>query len=86
MAEGNIKWFNAEKGYGFIKPGAGGADVFVHISKLQESGINPETLRGEDKNKGRMGEKVSFDIKEERGRNGEVRQSAINLKLIAEAG
>lgn len=80
MAEGNVKWFNKEKGFGFIKPKGSGADIFVHVSTLDLSGINSSALRGEDK--GRPGEKVSFDIKEERGRNGEIRQSAINLKLL----
>ena len=40
MAEGTVKWFNAAKGFGFIMPGDGGKDVFVHISVLGPSGIS----------------------------------------------
>ncbi len=38
MAQGTVKWFNAEKGYGFITPDAGGADLFVHFSAIQSDG------------------------------------------------
>ncbi len=38
MPQGTVKWFNAEKGYGFITPDGGGADLFVHFSAIQSSG------------------------------------------------
>ncbi|MET3976947.1 CspA family cold shock protein [Cellulosimicrobium sp. 4261] len=38
MAQGTVKWFNAEKGYGFITPAAGGQDLFVHFSAIQTDG------------------------------------------------
>jgi CspA family cold shock protein len=46
--------WNAERGYGFIKDDAGGPDVFMHISVLQSSGIDPENLR--------LGERLVFDV------------------------
>ena len=39
MAKGMVKWFNADKGYGFIEPECGGKDIFVHISQVQASGL-----------------------------------------------
>lgn len=52
MATGTVKWFNGQKGYGFIQPDEGGADVFVHISAVQRSGMS-----GLDE-----GQKVSYEI------------------------
>jgi len=67
MANGTVKWFNAQKGFGFIQPESGGKDVFVHISALEAAG-----LRGLNE-----GQKVSYDIATERGR-----ESAANLKAL----
>jgi CspA family cold shock protein len=39
MATGTVKWFNGQKGYGFIQPDEGGADVFVHISAVERAGL-----------------------------------------------
>jgi cold shock protein len=52
VAQGTVKWFNAEKGYGFITPDDGGADLFAHYSAIQSSGF-----RSLDE-----GQKVSFDV------------------------
>ena len=65
MATGTVKWFNPTKGYGFIQPDAGGPDVFVHISAVEQAG-----LRGLNEN-----QKVNFDLEQNRGKT-----SAINLK------
>jgi cold shock protein len=55
MPTGTVKWFNATKGFGFIKPDEGGGDVFVHISALERSGIASLT----------EGQKVSFTAQSE---------------------
>jgi CspA family cold shock protein len=68
MATGTVKWFNTTKGYGFIEPADGGADVFVHITAVQKAG-----LAGLDE-----GQSVSFEL--ERGRNGKT--SACDLKPL----
>ena len=67
MPTGTVKWFNAQKGYGFIQPDAGSKDVFVHISAVERAGLG--SLR--------EGQKVSFDVQQERGK-----ESASNLKEI----
>lgn len=52
MSTGTVKWFNTQKGFGFIQPDDGGKDVFVHISAVQRSGL--QTLN--------EGQKISFEI------------------------
>jgi len=69
MATGRVKWFNAQKGYGFIEQDGGGKDVFVHISAVERSGI--DELRD--------GQKVSFDVEND-PKSG--KQSAANLKAV----
>ncbi|MBW8617105.1 MAG: hypothetical protein RLZ07_1556 [Pseudomonadota bacterium] len=66
MATGSVKWFNSTKGFGFIQPDQGGADVFVHISAVERAG-----LRGLNE-----GQKVSYELATEKGKT-----SAVNLKL-----
>jgi CspA family cold shock protein len=67
MSSGTVKWFNAQKGYGFIQPDDGSKDVFVHISAVERSGL--ASLR--------EGQKVSYEIETDR-RSGKL--SAGNLK------
>ena len=67
MATGTVKWFNEQKGYGFIQPDQGGKDVFVHISAVERSGMRSLT----------DGQKVSYEIQADR-RTG--KESAANLK------
>ena len=52
MNKGTVKWFNNQKGFGFIQPEAGGKDVFVHISAVERAGLS--TLN--------EGQQVSFDV------------------------
>jgi CspA family cold shock protein len=66
MAVGTVKWFNSQKGYGFIQPLDGSKDVFVHISAVERSGLG--TLK--------EGQKISFEL--ERGQQGKL--SATNLQ------
>jgi CspA family cold shock protein len=67
MSTGTVKWFNATKGYGFIKPDDGSNDVFLHISDVQRSGLQDV----------REGDKLEFDL--QRGQQGKI--SATNLKM-----
>ncbi len=52
MATGTVKWYNSEKGYGFIQPDDGGKDAFVHVSAVERAGMNGL----------REGQKISFEI------------------------
>src|SRR6266403_1697002 len=67
MATGTLKMWNAERGYGFIGDDAGGPDMFLHISALQSSGIDPDNIR--------KGERLSFDV--ESTREGKTRASNV---------
>jgi len=67
--KGTVKWFNGQKGYGFIEPEGGGKDVFVHISAVERAGM--QSLN--------EGQKVSFDIVADR-RTG--KSSADNLRAV----
>ena len=69
MATGTVKWFNGTKGYGFIQPEAGGADVFVHISAVERAGLC--TLN--------EGQKVAYEIQNDPKRG---KSSAVNLKAV----
>jgi len=64
---GKVKWFNANKGFGFIAPKNGGSDVFVHISALERAGIR-DLSEGQD---------VEFELEDNRGKI-----SAVQLRLL----
>ena len=66
MAVGTVKFFNGQKGFGFIAVEGGGKDVFVHISAVERSGLSGLA----------DGQKVTFDLEKDR----QGRDSAINLK------
>ena len=68
MVNGTVKWFNTNKGYGFIEPDDGGKDVFIHISAVEKSGL--KTLL--------ENQKVTFEVNQDKGRS-----SAANIKLIS---
>lgn len=65
MATGTVKWFNAQKGYGFIQPADGSKDVFVHVTAVERAGLR--TLN--------EGQQVSYEIQMDRGK-----PAAVNLK------
>ncbi|MBL8567921.1 MAG: cold-shock protein [Phreatobacter sp.] len=69
MQTGTVKWFNSQKGFGFIQPDGGGTDVFVHISAVERAG-----LYGLNE-----GQKISFEIVADR-RSG--KSAADNLKAV----
>jgi cold shock protein len=66
MALGTVKWFNAQKGFGFIQPSDGGKDVFVHISAVERAGLG--SLR--------EGQKIRYEVVSDRGK-----QAADHLSL-----
>ncbi len=65
MAIGSVKWFNAQKGFGFIQPDDGSRDVFVHISAVEQAGMSNLV----------EGQKLSFELVTERGKT-----AAANLR------
>ncbi len=67
MATGTVKWFNATKGYGFVKPEQGGEDVFIHITALETAGISNLN----------EGQRISYELVTNKGKT-----SAIDVKLI----
>jgi CspA family cold shock protein len=68
MAIGTVKWFNVQKGFGFIAPESGGKDVFLHISAVERAGIgNPQE-----------GQRLSFDLESDR----QGRASATNIRAV----
>lgn len=69
MATGTVKWFNAQKGYGFIQPDGSDKDVFVHISAVERAGLRDL----------REGQKVSYEVTQDR-RTGKT--SADQLKAL----
>lgn len=58
MATGTVKWFNGQKGYGFIQPDDGGNDVFVHATAVEQSGIG-QLIEGQ---------KISYELTNDRGK------------------
>lgn len=58
MAMGTVKWFNSTKGYGFIRPEDGGADVFVHVTAVQRAGLH-SLLEGQ---------RVNYEVVRDRGK------------------
>jgi CspA family cold shock protein len=69
MPTGTVKWYNDQKGYGFIQPDGGGKDVFVHVSAIERAG-----MRGLNE-----GQKVSYELQTDK-RSG--KQSAGNLQAL----
>ena len=69
MPIGTVKFFNTDKGFGFIAPDGGGQDVFVHVSAVERSGLNGL----------REGQAVSFDVENDPRKN---KPSAVNIKAV----
>lgn len=66
LATGTVKWFNAQKGFGFIQPSNGGKDVSVHIGAVERAGLTDL----------KEGQNITYDVVNERGKD-----AAANLKL-----
>jgi len=66
MPKGTVKWFNGQKGYGFIQPTGGGKDVFVHISAVERAGLSSLD----------EGQAVEYEVVDNRGKS-----SAENLRV-----
>ena len=69
MTQGTVKWFNGQKGFGFIQPDDGSKDVFVHISAVERAGMSNLN----------EGQKVSFDVVADRKTG---KSSAANLRAL----
>jgi cold shock protein len=69
MPVGKVKWFNSQKGFGFIEPEAGGTDVFVHISAVEQAGLSNLA----------EGQRISYEELRDPKRG---KTSAANLKLV----
>jgi CspA family cold shock protein len=67
MPQGTVKWFNTTKGYGFIQPEDGGADLFVHVSAVERAGLSALN----------EGQRLSYEAQTERGK-----VAAVNLKAL----
>lgn len=70
LTTGTVKWFNDQKGYGFIEPENGGSDVFVHISAVERAGMRSLT----------EGQKISFEVQRDPKKG---KDSAANLQEAA---
>jgi len=67
MATGTVKWFNTQKGYGFIQPEEGGADIFVHITAVEKAGLRSLN----------EGQKVSYEVQNDPKKG---KSSAVNIQ------
>jgi len=67
MATGTVKWFNSQKGFGFIQPDGGGNDVFVHISAVERAGMGSLN----------EGQKIKYDVAMDRGKPAATNLSAV---------
>ena len=68
MATGTVKWFNGTKGYGFIQPDDGGADIFVHISAVERAGLRSLN----------EGQKITYELEQDR-RSGKMAAGTLQV-------